>query len=160
MDDTTNPGVLAWAALLRCQAALVPRLSEHVQAEAGIPLSWYDVLLELASAPDERLRIQQLGERVVLSRSRVSRIVDEMERAGLVRREADPQDGRASLAVSTDEGTAAFRRARPVYLDAIEQLFARHLTATEQEVMTAALTRVVTDAAARPRPGGRGDGPV
>lgn len=160
MDDTASQGVLAWAALLRCQAALVPRLSERVQAEAGIPLSWYDVLLELASAPDGRLRIQQLGERVVLSRSRVSRIVDEMERAGLVRRESDPHDGRASLAVTTEKGTAAFRRARPVYLAAIEQLFARHMTATEQELVTAALTRVVTEAAVHPPSGGRDGGPA
>lgn len=160
MDDTTSRGVLAWAALLRCQAALVPLLSQRVQAEAGIPLSWYDVLLELASAPDGRLRIQQLGERVVLSRSRVSRIVDEMERAGLVRREADARDGRASLAVTTDEGTDAFRRARPIYLDAIEELFARHLTTTEQELVAAALTRVLTGVTARPPSAGRGDGPA
>lgn len=160
MGDTTDHGVRAWAALLRCQAALVPRLSERVQARAGIPLSWYDVLLELASAPGGRLRIQQLGERVVLSRSRVSRIVDEMERAGLVRREADAQDGRASLAVASDEGRAAFRRARPVYLDAIEELFASHLTTTEQELVADALTRVVTDAATHPPPAGRGDEPA
>ncbi len=63
-----------------------------------IPLSWYDVLLELNAAPGRSLRMQDLGERVVLSRSRVSRLVDDLERQGLVERRPDPADGRATLA--------------------------------------------------------------
>ena len=140
----TSPAVRAWAALLRCHADLVPRLSRRVARETGIPLAWYDVLLELASAPDSRLRIAELGERVVLSRSRVSRIVDELVDEGLVRREPDPTDGRASLAGLTDAGREAFRRARPVYLDAIDEFFGSQMTAKEQATIAAALERAVT----------------
>lgn len=138
-----GPGVRAWAALLRCHAELVPRLSRRVRAEAGIPLAWYDVLLELAVEPAGRLRIQDLGERVVLSRSRVSRVVDELVEVGLVARQPDPTDRRASLAELTAAGRDAFRRARPVYLAAIDELFARQMTPTEQEAVAAALEGIL-----------------
>lgn len=117
----------AWEALLRIHAALVPAIAAEVEAATGLPLSWYDVLLELSGAPDRRLRMQELGERVVLSRSRVSRIVDEMMAAGLVTKRPDPDDGRATLAVLTAAGRRAQRRAAPVYLAAIERRFGAHL---------------------------------
>lgn len=151
-SPASSTGVRAWAALLRCQADLVPRLSRHVQHQAGIPLSWYDVLLELAVTPESRLRIQALGERVVLSRSRVSRIVDDLVDAGLVERDHDPRDGRASLAALTDTGRAAFQHARPIYLAAIDELFSQHLTASEQDTIAAALERVLTKVAAHGQP--------
>lgn len=138
----TDDGVAAWAALLRCHATLVPILARRVERETGLPLSWYDVLLELEAAEGSKLRIQQLGERVVLSRSRVSRIVDELVAEGLVRREADPDDRRASFAALTPAGRRAFRRARPVYLAAIDEHFAARLTRAEQRSIAAALTRV------------------
>ena len=85
----------AWGALLRVHATLVPRLDRELQAAHQLPLAWYDVLLELNSAPDRRLRMSELGERVMLSRTRVSRLVDEMSAAGLVRREAN--SGRSAV---------------------------------------------------------------
>ncbi len=72
-----------WAALLRVHAAVVPKL-ERALARERMPLAWYDVLLELNSAADRRLRMTDLSARVVLSRERVSRVVDELEAAGLV----------------------------------------------------------------------------
>jgi Transcriptional regulators len=65
-----------------------------------VPLSWYDVLLELNAAPDRRLRMSELGQRTVLSRTRVSRVVDELATAGLAERQPDQADGRSSFAVS------------------------------------------------------------
>src|SRR5918994_6126227 len=104
---STTDAEEAWAAVLRVHARLVPRLDREMQAATGLPLAWYDVLLELHSAGD-RLRMSELGERVVLSRTRVSRIVDELERDGLVVREANPEDGRSSHALLTDEGRRRF----------------------------------------------------
>lgn len=141
--DAQREGVSAWAALLRCHAALVPILSQQVQSQVGLPLSWYDVLLELQAADGQQLRLQELGNRVVLSRSRVSRVVDEMTNAGLVRREADPQDGRAAFAVLTQDGEAAFRRAAPVYMAAIDRHFTTHLSATERRSIARGLNNVV-----------------
>ena len=122
----TDEQVRAWASVLRVHAAVVPRLERELAA-VGMPLSWYDVLLELNSAPDRRLRMTELGARAVLSRERVSRVVDELERAGLVRRERNPDDGRSLLAVITDEGRARLRAAAPAYLAGIERHFGAHL---------------------------------
>jgi DNA-binding MarR family transcriptional regulator len=137
-----DDGLAAWAALLRVHAAVVPRLERALAAERT-PLAWYDVLLELNSAPQRRLRMSELGARVVLSRERVSRVVDELERAGLVRREPNPDDRRSSFAVLTDQGRARLRAAAPVYLDGIAEHFSRHLTADEAAVLVRALTRVL-----------------
>lgn len=128
--------VRAWAAVLRVHAAVVPRLERDLAA-VGMPLSWYDVLLELNSAPDRRLRMTELGARVVLSRERVSRVVDELERAGLVRRERNPDDGRSLLAVVTDEGRERLRAAAPTYLAGIQRYFGEHVGSDAPTVATA-----------------------
>jgi DNA-binding MarR family transcriptional regulator len=137
-----NRDVGAFPALLRAHAAVVQRLERQLEAEAGLPLSWYEVLLHLNQGSERRLRIQELAERVILSRSRVSRLVDEMARAGLVERQSDPDDGRGCFAVLTPAGRNRFRRAAPVHLRGIEEHFGRHLTAAEQQTVKAALERV------------------
>ena len=132
----------AWAAVLRAHAAVVPRLERELAA-VGMPLSWYDVLLELNTAPDRRLRMTELGARAVLSRERISRVVDELERAGLVRRDRNPDDGRSLLAAITDEGRTRLRAAAPTYLDGIARYFGSHLDDDEARTVRAALLRVV-----------------
>ena len=97
-DEVDRVG--AWAALLRVHAAVVPKLERRL-ADTGLPLSWYDVLLVLNAAPGRRLRMTELGAQAVLSRERISRVVTELERAGLVRREPNPDDGRSSFAAVT-----------------------------------------------------------
>jgi DNA-binding MarR family transcriptional regulator len=144
MAPTDEPaGIEAWRAFLLTHAAVVRRLERELERDQHLPLAWYDVLLELNAAPDRRLRMQELAGRVVLSRSRVSRVVDEMVRAGLVRREPDPDDGRTSFAVVTDAGRAALRRAAPVYLAGIEEQFLSHLTGAELRTIETGLNRVL-----------------
>jgi DNA-binding MarR family transcriptional regulator len=121
---------------------VVPKLDRRL-AETGLPLSWYDVLLVLNAAPGRRLRMTELGKRAVLSRERVSRVVTELEGAGLVRREANPEDGRSSFAAVTAEGRARLRQTAPVYLSGIEEHFLRHLGAAEVRTLVRALGRVV-----------------
>ena len=135
-------GIAAWAALLRAHAAVVPKLERRL-AEAGLPLPWYDVLLVLNAAPDRRLRMTELGSRAVLSRERVSRVVTELERAGLVRREPNPEDGRSSFATVTAEGRSRLRAVAPVYLSGVEEHFLGHLGAAELRTLAKALGRVV-----------------
>jgi DNA-binding MarR family transcriptional regulator len=144
--------VRAWAAVLRAHAAVVPRLERELAA-VGMPLSWYDVLLELNAAPDRRLRMTELGAKAVLSRERVSRVVDDLERAGLVRRERNPDDGRSLLAAITDDGRTRLRAAAPTYLVGIERHFGVHVGDDATTVATA-LLRVV-EAAAQPATGTR-----
>jgi DNA-binding MarR family transcriptional regulator len=133
----------AWGSLLQVHAALVPELDHRLREATGLPLAWYDVLLELSAARDHRLTMSQLGERVVLSRSRVSRVVDDLTGAGLVRRDVHPEDRRSSHAVITDTGLARFREAAPIYLAGIDDRFASALTVRELQQMRTFLQRVL-----------------
>ena len=144
----TDEQVRAWASVLRAHAAVVPRLERELAA-VGMPLSWYDVLLELNASPDRRRRMTELGARAVLSRERVSRVVDELERAGLVRRERNPDDGRSLLAVITDEGRARLRAAAPTYLAGIDERFGTALTVAELTTIKHALDKVIRRGAGR-----------
>jgi DNA-binding MarR family transcriptional regulator len=140
----------AWRALLLAHHACVRAIESDLDAERLLPLTWYDVLLELRSVP-EGLRMQELGQRVVLSRTRVSRLVDELEQGGLVTRRADPADGRATIATITAAGEDAFRATAPVYLAKIDEHFNAHLSARERAVIATALQRVADVEAAAPR---------
>jgi DNA-binding MarR family transcriptional regulator len=135
-------GPRAWGALLAVHADLVPLLDRQLQRSTGLPLPWYDVLLELNAARDRRLRMGELGERVVLSRTRVSRLVDELARAGLVTRTSNPNDRRSAFAELTTLGRERFRTAAPVYLAGIRDHFSQHLSPAELDVVAAALWRV------------------
>ena len=138
-----------WGALLKVHAALVPCLDRELQETHGLPLTWYDVLLELNTAPGRRLTMGQLGSVASVSRTRVSLVVDELVRAGLVAREPNPDDGRSAFAALTPAGRAALRKAAPTYVAAVHREFADHLTAREAEVMAAALRKVLAAAARR-----------
>jgi DNA-binding MarR family transcriptional regulator len=132
----------AWGALLQVHAALVPSLDKAVQSQTGLPLSWYDVLLELANEPQGRLRMSDLAERVVLSRTRVSRLVDELVARGLISKEDHPDDRRSAYAVITKAGLAEFRAAAPVYVRAIESQFASNLTDEDLELVAQILNKI------------------
>ena len=137
-----DEGVSAWAGVLKVHAAVVPELDRRLQQAHGIPLTWYDALLELNAAPGRRLTMSELGQRAVVSRTRVSRVVDELVKAGHVERAANPDDGRSAYAVLTPQGRDLLRAAAPTYLAGIEELFGRHL-AGEASTVAGALTRVL-----------------
>lgn len=141
MSDTD---VAAWAALLRVHAALVPRMDRELQSTCGLPLTWYDVLLELNSAPERRLSMGELGEVAVVSRTRASRVVDQLVEAGLVERESNPEDKRSAWAVITPDGRKRLRSATPVYLEAIRRHFTSRMTPEESRTVAAALEKVLT----------------
>lgn len=146
-DVFVGPGLdgrreAAWRALITAHARVVERI-ERALAQAGLPpLGWYDVLLELSAAPGCKLRMHELARAVVLSRSGLTRLVDRLEKAGLLVREPTPEDGRGFLAVLTDEGRETLRRMWPVYAAGIAEHFGRHLTDEEARVLAEALSRV------------------
>ena len=134
----------AWGTLLQTHAALVPELDRSLRSHTGLPLAWYDVLLELDAAEDGRLRMSELAERAVLSRTRISRVVDELIRAGLVLKEPNPTDARSSYAVITADGRQRFEASAPHYVEQIERRFAAGLTDDELRTIARALRRVRT----------------
>jgi DNA-binding MarR family transcriptional regulator len=139
----TVTSTAAWSALLRVHANLTPILDQELQAAHGLPLTWYDVLLELNAAEGRELTMSQLGAVAVVSRSRVSRVVDDLARAGLVERVANPADGRSALARITPAGRSRLRAAAPTYLAGIERHFTSHLTPAEARTVATALERVL-----------------
>lgn len=134
---------VAWRTFITAHALVMERIEREL-AEAGLPpLGWYDVLLELSVAPAHRLRMHELARAVVLSRSGLTRLVDRLERAGLLRREPDPADRRGSFAILTDKGAAMRERMWPVYARGIAEHFGKYLNDEEVDALTGVLERVL-----------------
>jgi DNA-binding MarR family transcriptional regulator len=133
----------AWQAFMAAHRAVVKELAHELEAETGLPLAWYEVLLYLQRAPDQRLRMQELADSVVLTPSGLTRLVDHMEAAGLVRREACPTDRRGSYAVLAKKGYKRLSDTAPVHLRGVEEHFASHLTDHEAAVLSKALGKVL-----------------
>jgi DNA-binding MarR family transcriptional regulator len=133
----------AWKAFLRAQAGLISTLDRELQAERGLPITFFDVLIQLSQAGG-RLRMSELADAVLLSRSGVTRLVDRMVRDGLVRREACPTDRRSMYATLTAKGKRALAQARPVHLRGVAEHFGRHLSEEEAKTVAAALGRMVS----------------
>jgi DNA-binding MarR family transcriptional regulator len=128
-DPLSADALGAWRAFLTAYGRVTRRINRDL-AEAGLPdLGWYDVLWALYEAPDRRLRMRELAERVVISRTGLVRLVDRIEHAGLARREAVPGDRRGAYVAVTDEGAALLRRMWPVYRRGVAEHFAGHLGA-------------------------------
>jgi DNA-binding MarR family transcriptional regulator len=121
----------AWRGLLRVHAALVRDLDAELVAAHDLPLSSYDVLIYLQSAPGRRLRMAELADSVLLSRSGVTRLVDRLERDGLIARDTCVDDGRGCYAVLTDAGEALLARARPTHLQGVRDRFLAHFADDE-----------------------------
>jgi DNA-binding MarR family transcriptional regulator len=145
-EDREDPEVAAWRGLLVAHSRLVPAVEADLRAAGQVSLSWYDVLLELNAAPGRSLRMSELGQRVVLSRTRVSRVVDELAAAGLAERQADQADGRSSFAVLTPAGKNALRQAWPAYRDAIRRRLGAHLTAPQCRQLARLLEQAIAGA--------------
>jgi DNA-binding MarR family transcriptional regulator len=133
----------AWRAFLKAHATVVDRIDHDLVAAERLPLSWYDVLIELYEAPERRLRMHELARRVLLSRSGLTRLVDRLEAEGLLTRDRSGTDRRGAYAVITGQGIAALRRAWPVYAQGIAQYFAQWLTQEEAQVFVSALERIL-----------------
>src|SRR5262249_9211007 len=115
LNGESNKALAGWGVFLREGAGLVRAFGVEMQAGGGLDLTWFDVLIQLYEAPSQRLRMQRLADLVVLSRSGLTRLVDRIERAGLVRRELAADDRRGFYAVLTDEGRAVCERARALH---------------------------------------------
>jgi len=153
MPVRPDPGHLAaWRALLETHAAVTELLARELSSERGLPLKAYDVLLNLAEAPEGRLRMQELSSSVLLSKSGLSRVVDRMEEGGLVRRERSEDDRRGWFAVLTERGRSTLRRAAPIHLRGIQEHFARHVDDDEARVLAVVLGRVSAAARAQRDP--------
>lgn len=111
----------AWRAFLRAHARVTHLLDAELTAECDLSLGSYEVLLHLNEAPGGLMRMTDLAQRVLLSRSGLTRLVDRLESEGLIRREACPSDARSTHAVLTTEGRRRLRAAAPVHLRGVRE---------------------------------------
>ena len=135
----------AWRMFLRAHASLTRRLEADLLFEHQLPLASYDVLVQLVEAPERRLRMTELADKVLLSRSGLTRLVDRLEREGLVRREACETDARGLFAVLTDEGFGRLRTAAPTHLRGIEDYVVSRFDDAELAALGALLGRLLPD---------------
>jgi DNA-binding MarR family transcriptional regulator len=131
-----------WRTFLRAHAGALRELERELMAETGTPLGWYDVLLQLAEAPGRRLRMAELADRVLLSRSGLTRVIDRLQTAGLVRREPSPDDARGTFTVLTPQGMARLRAVAPTHLAGIRKHWLAHFSDDELRELAGLLGRV------------------
>jgi DNA-binding MarR family transcriptional regulator len=133
----------AWRLFLTASSKLVTQIDNRLRMSDQIPLNWYDVLIELYEAPDKRLRMSDLADRVLLTRSGLTRLVDRLEKEGFLLRELDPDDRRGFYAIITPEGIQAMRQAWPVYAEAITDLFGQYLSEDEAKQLGDVFSRML-----------------
>jgi DNA-binding MarR family transcriptional regulator len=146
--SSTEPRLLrpeelaAWRGMLRVHAGLTKALDAELVREHHLPLSSYEVLLFLADSPQGRMRMSELADGVLLSRSGLTRLVDRMERDGLLRRRRCEDDARGYFAEITDKGRELFRRARRTHLDGVRERFLSRFSGDELRLMAALWEKV------------------
>jgi len=132
----------AWRSFLRAHARVTRLLDAELTAECDLPLGSYEVLLHLNEAPGRTMRMTELADRVLLSRSGLTRLVDRMEADGLIRRESCPSDARGTNAVLTDLGLARLKDAAPIHLRGVREHVIDLLSPEEIAILADALGRV------------------
>jgi DNA-binding MarR family transcriptional regulator len=121
----------------------IEQIQEKLSAAKLPPIEWYDVLWELQSASDHRLRLSELADQVLLSRSNLTRLLDRLEKENLLRREPCPTDRRGTFAVLTEAGAAMQKQMWVVYSECIAEYFGDQLNDNEVKVMQQALKKIL-----------------
>jgi DNA-binding MarR family transcriptional regulator len=125
----------AWRAWLYSTTLLQDRLERDLTHSTGISSAYYEILVQLSEAPDRRMRMSQLADRCLASRSRLSHAVSRLEERGWVAREVCAEDGRGQLAVLTDAGMTALREAAPVHVASVREHLFDQLSPAQIEAM-------------------------
>ncbi len=133
--------VAAWHGMLQTTGRVLRELDQRLQRGHGISVGEFDVLITLFNAPDTRLRMAELAQRVSLSPAGLTHMVARLERERLVRRATDPDDRRGSFTVLTAKGLARLNAARPAHNAVIRELFLNRITADDRRQLAGIWTR-------------------
>ena len=151
MSSPSSERLRTWRLYFESAMALIDVLGTEMESDAGIPMRWYDVLIHLEETPDG-LRMKDLAERILYSKSGFTNVVDRMEKEGLVKRVRPENDRRSILVVLTDAGREKMEEARRGHRQALDEHFSRHLTDSDIKALTRAFEKL-TDHARPLRPG-------
>jgi DNA-binding MarR family transcriptional regulator len=133
----------AWRGFLRTYTTLVRDLDDELTERHGLPVSSYDVLVQLDEAPDGMLRMSHLADAVLLSRSGLSRLVKRLVSQGLIEREECKNDARGAFAVITDEGRARLNEARLTHRAGVRERFLDKLSERDQRALAKVWSRLL-----------------
>ncbi len=132
-----------WRSFLEAHSSVMKYLERQMQEQHGLPLSWWDVLQQLADGPGGRLRMGELADSVLLTRSGITRLVDRMIEAGLVIRETCPGDRRGYYAAITQKGRETIENVGPDHSTNAWEVFLGHIAEEEAEMMGNVFNRVL-----------------
>jgi DNA-binding MarR family transcriptional regulator len=141
LSTPSAEGLRAWRLFFESALALVDVLDAELEQEVGIPMRWYDILVQLEETP-EGIPMNALAERILYSKSGFTRVVDRMEEAGLVRRVRPKQDRRSVLVVPTEKGDETKEHARRIHRDGIARHFSNHLSESDVRAVTHGLQKI------------------
>jgi DNA-binding MarR family transcriptional regulator len=147
-DQLSRRELAAWRGLLRTHARVLADLDAELEQAHGLAVPEYEVLLVLTESGDKHLRMSELADAALLTRSGMTRLVDRLERQGLVRRERCAADGRGTHAVITEEGAARFAEARPTHIAGVRRLFLDPLRKKDQRALGEAFDAVLGETTA------------
>ena len=142
ITSLTTQELAAWRGMLEAHALLTRQLDAQMHAEHGLSLSAYEVLMFLDDAPEHRMRMSEIADRVLLSRSGCTRLVDRLVQQGFVTRCAATTDGRGLYAQLTEAGVEKIKAARATHREGIRRYFLDRLTPTDQIALGDIWTRV------------------
>jgi DNA-binding MarR family transcriptional regulator len=148
----TDRELRAWRGMLRAHAALTKALDAQLEAAHGVPLTSYEVLMYLADAEGQRMRMCDLATSVIISRSGLTRLVDRLEREGLIERVSCSTDARGAFAKLTSAGREQLAAARATHIAGVRAMYLDHFTPEEQEALSRAWERVLPGAVAEHAP--------
>lgn len=134
--------VQVWEGLTRVHSTMSAAIERDMVPNAGIPLSWYEVLAHLNRAPESMLRFQDLARLAGITDSGASRRIEQMIKAGLIDRHSCPADRRGAYAHLTPQGADAYARAHTVFVRSLDRNLGRLLEPAEADAITAALSRL------------------
>lgn len=137
-----DPRLAAWRSLMELHMHLTSQFDIEFQEHSGIDISTYDTLLHTFEAGTDGIRMTDLSERLVVSKSGLTTMVDRLERRGLLRRVPDPADRRAVRVAITDDGYAVFRSAAKMHMASLEDSFSKHITEEEAQLIVDIVSRV------------------
>jgi DNA-binding MarR family transcriptional regulator len=143
---TRTPHGEAWGALTRTHAAIAGRLQEALAASDFPPLPWYEVLATVSEAPEERMKMGELAEALVITRGGLTKLVDRLIRAGLMERTFCDTDRRVSYATLLPAGRDMLDEMRPVVIAELKIAFAANLSEAQARDLREALDRVRSSA--------------
>jgi DNA-binding MarR family transcriptional regulator len=132
----------AWGALTRTHAAVTARLQEALAQGGFPPLPWYEVLEAVAEAPEQRMRMGDLAEALVITRGGLTKLVDRLIKAGLLERTFCETDRRVSYATLLPAGESLLAEMRPVVTEELQLAFSANISDRQAEQLTATLDRV------------------